>query len=115
TTGSAAVFLITHGGIEPIATVFSEAGVSHELLAAILRRADASSSRSIDRAGQERIAILASHLFATKNSKGVFIRLCELSDKSLQVAYRDLQKQPPADATLDDEGIMKELQADVSG
>lgn len=113
--GSASAYVILPGLIEPIATAFSEAGVSAELHATILRRAEHPPIPPIDRAGEERIAVLAAHLFATKNTRGVFLRLNEVSPKSLLLAYRDLQKQTQTEEGADDEGIVKELQPSVLG
>ncbi len=111
TKGSAAAYLVLPGVIEPIATAFNESGVSAELHATILRRAEHAPAAPIDRAGQERIAVLAAHLFATKNTRGAFLRLSEVSPKSLLQAYRDLQKQTHPENEPDEEGILKELQS----
>ncbi len=109
TKGSAAVYLILPGLIEPIATAFNESGVSAELHVTILRRAEHAPPAPIDRTGQERIAVLAAHLFATKNTRGAFLRLSDVSPKSLLQAYRDLQKQTHPENEPDEEGILKEL------
>jgi len=106
----AAVFLILPGSIEQIATVLSPEGAAGELLTCILHRAEVRPTGPIDRAGQERVALVASHLFATKNSTGVFIRLSELDAKSLARSYRELLKQEVNEAEVEGEGIVKELQ-----
>ncbi len=107
---SAEVFLISSGAIEQIATILSEAGVCDELMATIFRRAEAFTTVAIERSAQERIAVVSAQLFATKKSRGAFVRLGELNETTLVKAYSELQKQTQTETDANEEGIVKELQ-----
>ena len=107
--GTAKVFLITPGGIEEIAGCMGAAIGAAE----ILRVHDERSSfakPALDAIGAERIGIVAHHLFLAKQTAGVFLPLDALDDKTLDKAFRDLQKQKVKDVG-DEEGLVKELQA----
>lgn len=107
--GSAKVFLITPGRIEPIATVLNAGDACGEVLGAILKRAEAFGHTPIDKAGEERMAVVASHLFAPRGKGGSFIPLHDVSAELLQKACKELVKTRAPESEVDDEGIVKEL------
>lgn len=118
TARSAKVFLITPGRIEPIAALVEEpaAHPSDVLRIAFdLAAGHASAATGVDEIAAERIGVVAHHLFSARQTHGVFVPLDELDEKALLRAYRDLQKQKPADgdapSEIETEGVLKELQA----
>ena len=108
--GTAKVFLITPGRIEPVACLLGELGRPAELLRTVLTLADDRAGAAVDAAGAERIGVVAHHLFAPKQTQGVFIPLSDVSEAALAKAYKDVRKQktPPE---AEGEGVTKELQA----
>ena len=103
------MFLITPGQIEELADLLTDPLRPADLLGTILTAAD-TRPPSLDRAGVERIGIVAHHLFWPKRSSGVFIPLTDISEAAVLKAYRDLLKQK-REETVDGEGVVKELQA----
>ncbi len=110
--GTAKVFLVTPGDIEEVAGLIAEPTPSSaaDLLRYVLAVAAARRGRAIDPTGAERIGVVAHHLFASKNTRGVFLRLDDVEEKALLKAYRELDKQKVAEET-EGEGVVKELQA----
>jgi excinuclease UvrABC nuclease subunit len=106
--GNAKVFLITRGDIEEIAGLIG----AGEILPLILEisRTSGSALNDVDGVGAERIGVVAHHLFAARQTSGVFLPVDGLDDKTLAKAFRDVQKQKVKDAA-DEEGLVKELQA----
>lgn len=108
--GTAQVFLITPGRIDPILGVIGEPKPS-EVLRVALTLAEQRIADGVDAMGAERIGIVAHHLFSPKNGHGVFLRLDAIDEKAIVKAYRELKKQPPPVEDVESEGVMKELQA----
>jgi hypothetical protein len=108
--GSAKLFLILPGLIEELLDLLSEPARPSELLGVIFTAADRHAATPLDQPAIERIGIVAHHLFSPKQVQGVFLRLSDLTEKTLVKAYNDLrrQKQP---AESEGEGVLKELQA----
>jgi hypothetical protein len=107
--GSAKVFLITPGKIEPVATMLNAVQGCRDVLGLILQRADYLGRPPVDKAGEERIAVVAAHLFWPKGKGGSFIPLPELSADRLLKGCKDLVKTRAPDVEVEDEGIVKEL------
>jgi hypothetical protein len=107
---TAKVLLITPGQIREVAGLIAEPTRASDLLRLLLELA-AASPAEVDPIGAERIGVVAHHLFLSKQSNGVFLRLDALDDRALAKAYRDLLKQRVKEAGEDDEGLVKELQA----
>jgi excinuclease UvrABC nuclease subunit len=109
-TRSAKLFLILPGLIEEIADLLDEPKRPAELLGSIFTAAEQHTGQSLDAKGVERIGIVAHHLFAPRQTQGVFLPLADVTEKAIAKAYRDLQRQKRPDE-LDVEGVLKELQA----
>ncbi len=107
--GSAKVFLITPGRIEPVATVLHAAEGCGDVVGVILQRAEAAGRQAIDKAGEERIAVVAAHLFSPKGKGGSFIPLADVRVATLLKGCKDLVKSRAPDVEVEDEGIVKEL------
>jgi hypothetical protein len=133
--GTAKVFLISQGEVEEICGCIAlDAPLSRRapghgsqasrlyastlkdvlsLIEAVLPRPQA-----LDRLAVERIGIVSHHLFLAKQSRGAFLRLGGVNDKTLAKALADLQKQQVKETAADDddgdddddEGLLKELQ-----
>lgn len=108
--GTAKVFLIRPGSIEEVVDLIDEPRPA-EVLRAILGVAAEQTPGTLETAGVERIGIVSHHLFSPKRSGGIFIRLDEVDEKAIVKAYRELQKQTPAEEESETEGVVKELQA----
>lgn len=108
--GSAKVFLITPGSIKEVANLIAEPTRPADLLRTILAWGAELSGVGVDRAGAERIGIVAHHLFSPRSTQGVFLRLSDVTETSLAKAYRDLLKQKIA-PDAEEEGVVKELQS----
>lgn len=108
--GSAKLFLILPGVIEELFDVLSEPQRPSELLGAIYSSAEHLATAQLDEPGIERIGIVAHHLFSPKQTQGVFLRLADLTEKSLTKAWSDLSRQKQPDQP-EGEGVLKELQA----
>lgn len=113
--GTAKVFLVTATKVSEVAGIINEPVSSGALLRMILDAAEASPKMDggISDEVMDQIAVVTSHLFATRNSSGVFLPLSEVEDRVILKGYRDLQKQrrQGGDEGEDsDEGVMKELQ-----
>jgi excinuclease UvrABC nuclease subunit len=110
--GTAKLFLITPGKIEELAGLIAEPGpaAAADLLHLSLALAAERRNQPVDPTGAERVGVVAHHLFAAKNTRGVFLHLHEAEEKALLRAYRDLGKQKPAEE-IEGEGVVKELQA----
>jgi excinuclease UvrABC nuclease subunit len=108
--GTAKVFLVTPGEVEEVAGLIGEPG--NELLRELLERArTAEWGRGVmTKEGQERVGIVAHHLFLPKKGQGVFLRLDRIEEGSIARAYRELKKQKVEEAG-EGEGVVKELQA----
>jgi hypothetical protein len=65
---------------------------------------------ALDAPAAERLGIVAHHLFARRQSSGVFLRVDTLDEKQLSKAYADLRKQKQSEST-EAEGLVKESQA----
>jgi excinuclease UvrABC nuclease subunit len=106
--GSAKIFLILRGKIGEICNLIGEPSRPSEVMGVILEAADrAAGSISTD---AEQIGIVSHHLFAPKQTAGVFLPLADISEKAIGKAYRDLSKQKFAEE-VEGEGVVKELQA----
>jgi excinuclease UvrABC nuclease subunit len=107
---TARLFLITPGQIEQLATLLDEPARWTDLLRVILGRAAESSRQSVASQAAERISLVAWHLFAPKQTHGVFLRLGAIAENSLARAYREIRSQKPAEES-EGEGVIKELHA----
>jgi excinuclease UvrABC nuclease subunit len=103
------ILLITPGHIDEILGLIDESFKPGDVMRLALEEA-AHRNTPIETEGAERIGIVAHHLFTSRQTHGVFLRLSHLDEKSIAKAYRDLQKQKIQEETTD-EGIVKELQA----
>jgi hypothetical protein len=108
--GTAKLLLILPGQIEPVACLLCDPSQPADLLRHILEMAGQSRSANVDQAGAERLAVVAHHLFLARKQHGAFIAICDLTDRTLQKAWRDLQKQKSTEDT-EAEGLSKELNA----
>jgi len=108
--GCAKIFLITPASIEEVAGLIDDPQGVSALLQIILQRARELSAQEMTEAAVERMGLVAHHLFSGKQPKGIFIKLDELEEKSLERAWRELAKQK-APQEAEDEGVLKELQA----
>jgi excinuclease UvrABC nuclease subunit len=108
--GLARLFLITPNKIQDVADLIAEPTQSLDLLRHILCIEQASSQEALTADGVERIGLVGHHLFAAKQTRGVFIHSDLMDDKSLAKAFRDLRKQK-APQEVEGEGVVKELQA----
>jgi excinuclease UvrABC nuclease subunit len=107
---SARLFLILPGLIEEVADVLDEPAHPMELLGAIYSAAEEYANLPLDGKGVEQIGIVAHHLFAPKQTLGIFLPLAEISEKAIAGAYKALLRQKrPEEADV--EGVVKELQA----
>jgi hypothetical protein len=111
--GTAKVFLITAGRIEEIAGLVGNIERPGEVLRRVLEAAEdrrrGEVNVTVDKTGAERVGIVTHHLFVAKG-RGVFLRMENIDERSLVKASRDLSKQKQEDE-VDDEGVVKELQA----
>jgi excinuclease UvrABC nuclease subunit len=107
---TAKVFLITPGQVTEAAGLIAEptGPITTALLRDFLAKA-ANTPQDLTEEGSERIGIVADHLFRARKFSGVFISLEDLADRTLQRAWRDLQKQKTQPES-EDEGVVKELQ-----
>jgi hypothetical protein len=109
--GTAKLFLVTPAEVDEILGFIREPAGIGDLLRYILKIAQ-NSVRPIDEHSVEQVSVVAHHLFAPKRSAGVFIPIESLVEKTFLKGYRDQQKQQQKEITdVDDEGMMKELQA----
>jgi excinuclease ABC subunit C len=108
--GTAKIFLVTPGRVDEIAGLISEPTRPAELLKIAFTLAAERGHAPVDRQGQERIGVVAHHLFLAKATHGVFLPLDRIDEKAVSKAYRDLLKQKIAEQD-DGEGVIKELQA----
>jgi excinuclease ABC subunit C len=108
--GSAKLFLICPGDIQMLACTIGDKPRASEIVRAALNAAAERSSNDLSEAGIERVGIVSAHLFSPKASPGLFMRLDELSERTVSKAINDLWKKlaepTPSD---DDEGVLKEL------
>jgi excinuclease UvrABC nuclease subunit len=108
--GVAKVFLIVRGEVEEVAGLVQEPVKAGELLRHVLERAAELSRAPLTRDGAERIGLVAQHLFTSKQTHGVFLRLDSIDEKAVARAFRDLRKQKVIQES-EGEGVVKELQA----
>jgi excinuclease UvrABC nuclease subunit len=107
--GKVKVFLVTPGQVECLCGLLGDKFKAADVLRLALETAADRPTRP-DAPGIERIGIVAHHLFAAKNTSGIFLPLATIDEKAILKAYRDLQKQAtPEDG--DEEGIVRELQS----
>lgn len=101
----AKVFLVTPGTIQEIAGLIAEP----DNIADVIRMAQDAlrASSGID---AERIGVVTHHLFAPKQTDGVYLHLPTLQPQDVAVAWRQLLKQKPVEEPLG-EGVMKETTA----
>jgi excinuclease UvrABC nuclease subunit len=103
------VFLITPGRITELLCLLDDSFKAADVMRLALEEAARREPlMSLD--GAERIGIVAHHLFSPKATQGVFLPLARLDEKSINKAFRDLQKQEIPEESVD-EGVVKELQA----
>lgn len=117
--GTAKVFLITPGAVTEELCLLSEPlSGGGQILRLLLEHAESRRTHTTDEIGAERIGVVTGHLFATKNTSGVFVPLAELEDRGFARAYRELMKQTakalPEEPTPDsnipqEEGVLREL------
>jgi excinuclease UvrABC nuclease subunit len=108
---TASVFLITPGQIEQLACFIDVPEHPAELLRLALSLASQRAADSLEQVGAERIGVVAAHLFAAKQTSGVYLPLDTIDEKSIIKAFRDVQKQKKEEADEQSEGVVKELQA----
>jgi excinuclease ABC subunit C len=109
--GTGKIFLITPGAIEHIACVIDDdASRTSELVGWTLRAASRQVSDSLDTVGAERIGIVSHHLFIAKQKHGGFLRIEDVTERSLAKSLTDLRKRP-IEAESEAEGVLKELQS----
>ena len=113
--GTVKVFLITPGQICEVACMLEEPRWPAEVMGAVLSAPGRGACLPMgvglgDEVGAERIGIVAHHLFSSKPTHGIFVRLDELDEKRIVKAYRDLRKRP-LETESEIEGILKELQS----
>lgn len=108
--GTAKLLLITPGGITHLISLITEPQNLAEILRLVLEHAQARENQPVDKAGIERMGIVANLMFSPKIATGVFLPLRSIDEKSLMKAYRELRKQKVEPET-DQEGVTKELQA----
>ena len=108
--GVAKVFLIVRGAVEEVVGLIEEPVKAGEVLRYLLERAEEMRGRALTKAGVERIGLVSQHLFASKQTLGVFIRLDSIEEKVVGKAFRDLGKQKVVEES-EGEGVVKELQA----
>lgn len=104
------LFLIVGGIIEQPVSLVAEPSAGSGLLSMLLQRVRDLSGRETTRAGADRVAMVASHLYSGRQSEGVIVRVYGINDRVLVKAYRDLLKQKQGGET-EDEGVIRELQA----
>jgi excinuclease UvrABC nuclease subunit len=107
--GAAKVFLITPGAVEEVAGLIADPARPADLLREILAH-NAAAQADLSEPGVERIGVVADHLFRAKKISGVFLPIAQLDERSFTKAYRELRKQKTPEETIDDEGVVKELQ-----
>ena len=108
--GTAKIFLITPGRIDEIAGLVCEPARPAELLKIAFTLAAERGHAPLAVEAQERIGVVAHHLFLAKATHGVFLPLDKIDEKAASKAYRDLLKQKPVEQS-EGEGVIKELQA----
>ena len=94
--------LIAHKG--PILTVANWSGTWPGLVGML------NLNGSLTKAGVERIGLVSQHLFSSKQTHGVFIRMDAMDETSIGKGFRELRKQKVAEES-EGEGVVKELQA----
>jgi excinuclease UvrABC nuclease subunit len=104
TDGTAKVFVVTPGEIEEVAGAVDVGAVSDVLLA--VQRCP----HGGEGMNAERIGVVSHHLFAAKQTDGVYLRLEGIDEKAVAKGLRELAKQKVKEAA-DEEGLMKELQS----
>lgn len=107
---TAKMFVITPGQVQEICALLGEppAPICNDLLRLALERAQPLRAARPDVTAAERIGIVAHHLFAAKQTSGVFIPLDQADEKTVAKAYRDLLKQPEP-PEHPGEGVVKDL------
>jgi excinuclease UvrABC nuclease subunit len=108
--GQAKLFLIVRGLIVEPAGLIAEPPRPAELVAMVLRFAEAHSAAELDEPAVGRIGIVSHHLFTARQLQGIFIPLSDISQQAISKAYRDLLRQGRPDE-VEGEGVVKELQA----
>jgi len=109
-SSTAKVFLVAPGVIEEVVAFVTEPSHAGDVLRRVLELMEQRKLDHVDCAGAELVGVVTHHLFAAKNTQGVFLPLETISEKAIIKAFRDVQKQKLADPS-DDEGVVKELQA----
>lgn len=109
-SSTAKVFLVAPGVIEEVVAFVTEPSHAGDVLRRVLELMEQRKLDHVDSAGAELVGVVTHHLFAAKNTQGVFLPLETISEKAIIKAFRDVQKQKLADPS-DDEGVVKELQA----
>ncbi len=110
--GSAKAFLISRGVIEQILDLIDFPAKPGEVMGAILQSAARCDAGAVEAQSVERIGIVAHHLFSAKQTQGVFLARDRISEKAIQKAYTELQRQKISDDPAEEgEGVLKELQA----
>ena len=107
--GLAKVFLITQGQIEEVAGMIDEPSSASELLRPALALVSERALDAVDDIGAERIGVVSHHLFLARATRGVFIPLTSIDEKSIAKGYRELLKQK-IEPENEGEGVVKELQ-----
>jgi len=107
--GTAKLFLVTPGSISEVAGLIAEPTQPADLLRHVLALAAGATER-LTPGGIERIGLVSQHLFAAKNTNGVFVRLSQIDEKALARAFRDLRRQKAPEES-ETEGASRELEA----
>ena len=108
--GRAKVMLITPARVEEVLGLIDEPAEPAGLLRLIQARVEELRAESLTQEGVERIGLISQHLFTSRQTHGVFLRLDEADEKALVKGCRDLRKQKAPEES-ETEGIVKELQA----
>ncbi len=108
---SVKVFLITPGRVELAMCLIDVPEKSAAILRELLATDFTTAAALNDPAGAERMGVVSHHLFTAKATQGVFLPTSAVDEKSFTKAYRDLLKQKVIEASEEDEGVIKELQA----
>lgn len=108
--GTAKVFLVTPEGMEEIAGLIAEPKSMSDWLGYILQLAAKRRRRGPGDPilAAERMGLTAHHLFLPKQAQGVFLRVGEITESSLEQAYRDLRKQKEPENVENGEGVVRE-------
>jgi hypothetical protein len=96
--------------VEEVVGLVGEPVKASEVLRYLLERAEEPAKRPLSKAGVERIGLVSQHLFSSKQSHGVFIRLDAIDERAIAKGFRELGKQKVAEES-EGEGVVKELQA----